>query len=83
MEPPPYYSEQRYQDGLEYARKATEYDQQKHYSAALTFYSEAAEALHQACQLAPFFSPILPRVEEYTKRAQEIRHYLVRHEGKE
>ena len=76
MADPQVYGEQRYKDGLEYARTATQYDQQGHYSAAMTFYSEAAEALHQACQLAPFFEPILPRVKEYSSRAQQIRDYL-------
>ena len=78
MADPAVYGEQRYKDGLECARMATQYDQKGHYSAAMTYYSEAAEALHQACQLAPFFSPILPRVEEYSKRAQEIRAHLER-----
>ncbi len=76
MADPAVYGEQRYKDGLDYARMATQYDQQGHYSAAMTLYSEAAEALHQACQLAPFFEPILPRVQEYSTRAQEIRDYL-------
>ena len=70
------YAEQRYKDGLECARKATIFDQQGDYDAALAFYSEAAEALNQACDMAPLFTPILPRVEEYMKRAREIRDYL-------
>lgn len=70
------YAEERYKDGLECANKATFYDQQGQYSAAITFYSEAAEALNQACDLAPMFNPILPRVEEYMKRSFMIREYL-------
>ena len=70
------YAEQRYKDGLECARRATQYDQEGHYSAALSFYSEAVEALNQACALAPVFSPILPRLTEYGRRAEEIRVYL-------
>lgn len=70
------YAEERYKDGLECAKKATLYDQEGQYSAALTFYSEAAEALNQACDLAPMFTPILPRVEEYMRRAFQIREYL-------
>lgn len=75
------YAEERYKDGLEYAKIATLYDQQGHFSAALTFYSEAVEALNQACDIAPMFTPILPRVEEYAKRAFEIREYISRSES--
>ena len=67
------FAEQRYKDGLECARRATQYDQEGHFSAALSFYSEAVEALNQACSMNPSFSPILPRVSEYAKRAEEIR----------
>lgn len=76
------YAEQRYKDGLECARRATQYDQEGHFRAALSFYSEAVEALNQACSLAPVFSPILPRVAEYARRAEEIRVYCLRAEGK-
>ena len=75
------FAEQRYKDGLECARRATQYDQEGHFRAALSFYSEAVEALNQACSLAPVFSPILPRVSEYTRRAEEIRVYCLRAEG--
>ena len=51
MDPSPY-AEQRYKDGLEYARMATQYDQQRHFSGAMAFYSEAVEALSQACAMA-------------------------------
>ena len=74
------YAEGRYKDGLEYAKIATQYEQQGHFSAALTFYSEAVEALNQACDLSPIFTPILPRVEEYAKRAFEIREYVSKNE---
>ena len=67
------YAEQRYRDGLDCATKATQYDQMGQYSCALTFYSEAVEALTQASQMAPLFSPILSRVEEYGRRAEELR----------
>ena len=67
------FAEQRYKDGLECARRATQYDQEGHLSAALSFYSEAVEALNQACSLNPTFGPILPRVSEYAQRAEEIR----------
>lgn len=76
MADPAVFGEQRYKDGLEYAKTATLYDQQGNYSVAMTFYVEAAEALHQACQLAPFFEPIRPRIDEYSKRAREIRVHL-------
>ena len=75
------FAEQRYKDGLECARRATQYDQEGHFSAALSFYSEAVEALNQACSLAPAFSPILPRVSEYAKRAEEIRLHCQRSGG--
>lgn len=83
MEEPPSYAENRYKDGLECARSATLYDQQGQYRPALTFYSEAAEALNQACDLDHSFTPILPRVEEYMKRAHQIREYLVSKEETE
>lgn len=67
------FAEQRYKDGLECARRATQYDQEGHFSAALSFYSEAVEALNQACSMNPSFSPILPRVADYARRAEEIR----------
>ena len=67
------YAEQRYKDGLECARRATQYDHEGHLSAALSFYSESVEALNQACSMNPVFSPILPRVAEYARRAEEIR----------
>lgn len=70
------YAEQRYHDGLDCAKKATLYDQQGQFSCALTFYSEAVEALTQACQMAPLFNPIMPRVEDYGRRAEEIRRFL-------
>ena len=70
------FAEQRYKDGLECARRATQYDQEGHFSAALSFYSEAVEALNQACSLNPTFSPISPRLSEYARRAEEIRVYL-------
>lgn len=76
MADPAVFGEQRYKDGLEYAKKATVYDQQCDYSVAITYYVEAAEALHQACQLAPFFEPIRPRILEYTERARQIRAHL-------
>ena len=81
MDPPSSYAEQRYKDGLECARRATEYDQQGHFSCALTFYSETVEALSQACSMAPIFNPILPRVTEYARRAEEIRQYLATAKG--
>jgi len=70
------YAEQRYKDGLEFARKATQYDQQGHFSGAMAFYSEAVEALSQACSMAPMFAPIMDQVMEYGRRAEEIRQYL-------
>ena len=76
MEGPSAYAEQRYKDGLECARRATQFDQSGQFSAALSFYSETVESLTEACHLAPIFSPILPRVHEYARRAEEIRQYL-------
>ncbi len=73
---PTAYAEQRYKDGLECANRATQFDRDGHYSAALSFYSEAVEALNQASFMAPFLSPILPRVQEYSRRAEELRLYL-------
>ena len=70
------YAEQRYKDGLECARKATQYDHQGHFSGAMAFYSEAVEALSQACSMAPMFAPIMDQVMEYGRRAEEIRQYL-------
>ena len=78
---PSLYAEQRYKDGLECARMATQYDQAGHYSGALAFYSEAVEALTQACSMAPDFNPIMPRVNEYGRRAEEIRQYLTTVQG--
>lgn len=75
MDPSPY-AEQRYKDGLEFARRATQYDQNGHFSAALSFYDEAVEALTQATSMAPVFNPILSQVGEYSKRANDIRLYL-------
>ena len=75
------YAEQRYRDGLDCAQKATMYDQQEHFSAALTFYSEAVDALTQACELAPLFNPIMSRVDEYGRRAEEIRKFLAQRQG--
>lgn len=80
MNPNPY-AEQRYRDGLDCAKKATLYDQQEHFSAAITFYSEAVEALTQACQLAPLFNPIMSRVDDYARRAEEIRRFLAQGQG--
>ncbi|XP_064402282.1 calpain-7-like isoform X2 [Halichondria panicea] len=76
MEPPSPYAEQRYKDGLECARRATQFDQAGQYSAAFSFYSEAVEALNQACAIAPMFNPVKPRVLEYAKRAQQLSVYL-------
>ena len=75
MDPSPF-AEQRYKDGLDYARRATQLDKSGDYSAALTFYNEAVEALTQATYLAPMFTPILAQVEEYSKRQERIREYL-------
>ena len=78
---PSTYAEERYRDGLDCAQKATMYDQQKQFSTALTFYSEAVDALTEACELAPLFSPIMSRVEDYGRRAEEIRKYLAQRQG--
>jgi len=75
MDPSPY-AEQRYKDGLDFARRATQYDQQGQYSAALSFYNEAVEALTEATSLAPVFAPIMSQVDQYTRRASDIRGYL-------
>jgi len=42
----------------------------------MAFYSEAVEALSQACSMAPMFAPIMDQVMEYGRRAEEIRQYL-------
>ena len=70
------YAEQRYKDGLEYARKATQYDQHGHFSGAVAFYNEAVEALSQACTMAPVFTSSMDQVMDYRRRAEEIRQYL-------
>ena len=70
------YAEQRYKDGLEYARKATQYDQHGNFSVAVAFYNEAVEALSQACTMAPVFAPSMDQVMDYRRRAEEIRQYL-------
>lgn len=75
MDPSPY-AEQRYKDGLECARRATQYDQEKQFSAALSYYDEAVEALTEATSLAPVFDPIMKQVEQYYRRAKDIRLYL-------
>ena len=75
MDPSPY-AEQRYKDGLEYARLATQHDKKGQFSAALSFYNEAVGALTHATSLAPVFTPILVQVGEYSRRSDEIRQYL-------
>ena len=80
MDPSPY-AEQRYKDGLECAKRAVKYDEDGHYSGALSFYSEAVEALNHACAMAPAFLPIKAQVEQYSRRAEEIRQYLKRQTG--
>ena len=75
MDPSPY-AEQRYKDGLECARRATQFDQQGQYSAALSFYDEAVEALTEATSLAPVFAPIMSQVDQYSRRSSDIRAYL-------
>jgi calpain-7 len=69
-------AEQRYKDGLECAKRAVQYDQEGHYSGALSFYSEAVEALNHACAMSPAFSPIQGQVGEYSRRAEELNRYL-------
>lgn len=75
MDPSPY-AEQRYKDGLEFARRATQYDKDGQFSAGLSFYDEAVEALSEATSLAPVFSPIMNQVEQYSRRANDIRLYM-------
>lgn len=82
MEPPSPYAEQLYKDGLECARRATQFDEAGQYSAALSLYSKAVEALNQACTLAPLFSPIQPRVIDYAKRAHQLSNYLQSVQGR-
>ena len=67
-------AEQRFKDGLECAKKATHYDNDKQFGGALSFYDEAVEAFYQACQLDQKYLHILPQVEAYARRASEIRH---------
>ena len=80
---PSLYAEQRYKDGLEYARRATQYDQSGQYSAALSFYNEAVEAFTHATYLAPAFTPILEQVGDYARRSEEIRQYLLSGAGRQ
>ncbi len=80
---PSLYAEQRYKDGLDYARRATQYDQNGQFSAALSFYNEAVEAFTYATYLTPAFTPILKQVGEYAKRSEEIRQYLSSGAGKQ
>jgi calpain-7 len=75
MDPSPY-AEQRYKDGLECAKRAVQYDQEGHFSGALSFYSEAVAALNHACSMSPAFLPIQPQVTEYSRRADELSRYL-------
>ena len=75
MDPSPY-AEQRYKDGLECARRAVQYDQEGHFSGAVSFYSEAVEALNHACSMSPAFLPIQQQVAEYSRRADELSRYL-------
>ena len=77
----PSYAEMRYQDGLECATRATQYDQAKQFSVALTFYSEAVEALSQACSMDPKFQAIQGQLTAYNARAEEIRRYLSTKKG--
>ncbi len=89
MEPSPYaeepspYAEQRYKDGLECARRATQLDEAGHYSAAFSLYNEAVEALNQACTIAPVFNLIQTRVVEYAERACQLSTYLESIQGKD
>ena len=73
---PSLYAEQRYKDGLECAKQATQYDKNSQFKAALSFYDEAVEALTHSTYLAPVFSPILTQVGKYARRADEIRQFL-------
>ena len=75
MDPSPY-AEQRYKDGLECAKRAVQYDQEGHFSGALSFYSEAVAALNHACSMSPAFLPIQSQVPEYSRRADELSRYL-------
>lgn len=75
MDPSPY-AEQRYRDGLECANRAVQYDREGHFSCALSFYSEAVEALNHACSMSPAFLPIQPQVAEYSRRAEELNSHL-------
>ena len=75
MDPSPY-AEQRYKDGLECAKRAVQYDSEGHYSGALSFYSEAVEALNHARSMSPAFLPIQPQLAEYSRRADELSRYL-------
>lgn len=65
---------QRFKDGLECAKKAIHYDNDKQFGGALSFYDEAVEAFYQACQFDQKYVHILPQVEAYARRAAEIRH---------
>lgn len=67
-------AEQRFKDGKECAKKATYYDEAKQFGGALSFYDEAVEAFHQACQLDQKYVHILSQVEAYARRAAEIRY---------
>ena len=75
MDPSPY-AEQRYKDGLECAQRAVQYDHEGHFSGALSFYSEAVEALNHACAMSPTFLPIKAQVDEYSRRAEELNQHL-------
>lgn len=75
MDPSPY-AEQRYKDGLECAKRAVQYDREGHYSGALSFYSEAVEALNHACAMSPAFLPIRAQVSEYSRRAETLNRRL-------
>ncbi len=75
MDPSPY-AEQRYKDGLDCARRATQYDKEGQFPASLSYYDEAVEALTEATCLAPVFAPIMTQVDQYSRRANDIRKYL-------
>ena len=79
----PSYAEQRYKDGLDYAWRATQYDQGGHFTAALSFYDEAVAALTQATSMAPIYSPVMSQVWEYSQRSNDIRSYLSSGRAKE
>ena len=81
---PPTYAVQRYNDGRDYASRATQYDMNGNSTAALLFYDEAVEAFTHAIFMdRTYRDRVMPLVLEYSKKSMDIRSYLSSERAKE